>query len=61
MFGKPTLPPIWALGWHSASRAYTNLNMVQKNVEAYKNAKLPLEGVWLDVPYLSDFEDFTVN
>ncbi len=30
-------------------------------VEGYKNASIPLEGVWLDVPYLSTNEDFKVN
>jgi alpha-glucosidase len=35
--------------------------MVKANVEAYKTANIPLEGVWLDIPYMSDFEDFTVN
>jgi alpha-glucosidase len=60
-FGKPILPPIWALGWHSSAYAYTTLDMVKANVESYKNASIPLEGVWLDIPYMSDFEDFTVN
>lgn len=35
--------------------------MVKANVEAYKTANIPLEGVWLDIPYMSDFEDFTVD
>jgi len=26
--------------------------MVKKNVEEYKNANIPLEGVWLDIPYM---------
>ena len=61
MFGKPALPPLWALGWHSSAYAYTTLDMVKNNVESYKTAGIPLEGVWLDIPYMSDFEDFTVN
>jgi alpha-glucosidase len=60
-FGKPDLPPIWALGWHSASYAYSTLDMVKANVQSYEEAGIPLEGVWLDIPYMADFADFTVN
>ena len=61
MFGKPTMPPLWALGWHSSAYAYKTLDMVKANVENYKNNSIPLEGVWLDIPYMQDYADFTVN
>lgn len=53
MFGKPSLPPLWALGWHSSSKDYINLGMIKTNVEAYKNSSIPLEGIWLDISYLA--------
>ena len=61
MFGKQTMPPLWALGWHSSAYAYKTLDMVKANVENYKNNSIPLEGVWLDIPYMQDYADFTVN
>ena len=27
----------------------------------YRNASIPLESVWLDLPYMSNDEDFKVN
>jgi alpha-glucosidase len=30
-------------------------------VEGYNKANIPLETVWLDIPYLDDYADFTVN
>ena len=30
-------------------------------IAGYKNAGIPLEGVWLDIPYMSNDEDFKVN
>ena len=27
-------------------------------IAGYKNAGIPLEGVWLDIPYMSNDEDF---
>lgn len=61
MVGKAELPPFWALGWHSSAYAYKNKSMIEANVEGYKNASIPLEGVWLDIPYMSNFADFTVD
>lgn len=55
------MPPLWALGWHSSAYAYKTLDMVKANVENYKNNSIPLEGVWLDIPYMQDYADFTVN
>lgn len=59
--GKPSLPPLWAMGWNTASRGYTNLTSVVNNINYYEAYDIPLEGVWLDVPYMEDFRDFTVN
>ena len=48
-FGKPVMPSLWALGWHSSSTAFTSLDMIKENIDAYKKAELPLEGIWLDI------------
>jgi len=61
MIGNAELPPFWALGWHSSAYAYKNQSDVEKNVAAYKNASIPLEGVWLDIPYMNNFADFSVD
>jgi alpha-glucosidase len=61
VIGKPTLPPFWALGWHQASWKYENQSMVEEVVTGYGNAGIPLDTVWLDIPYLDGFADFSVN
>lgn len=55
------MPPLWALGWHSSAYAYKNIDMVEANVDNYANHSIPLEGVWLDIPYMQNYEDFSVN
>jgi len=35
--------------------------MVKENVQGYKDAGIPLEGVWLDIPYMADGADFSVD
>mmetsp|Transcript_28241 Transcript_28241/g.42750 ORF Transcript_28241/g.42750 Transcript_28241/m.42750 type:complete len:248 (-) Transcript_28241:4298-5041(-) len=59
--GKPSMPPFWALGWHASSYDYKTLDQVKANVDAYKKASMPLEGIWLDIPYMDNFQDFTVD
>jgi alpha-glucosidase len=59
--GKPTLTPLWSLGWHASSYAYINQAMVQANIDGYAANKMPLEGVWLDINYMEDHADFSVN
>jgi alpha-glucosidase (family GH31 glycosyl hydrolase) len=49
------------MGWHSSSNAYTSLTDVTDNVNAYFTNKIPLEGVWLDIPYMAEDGDFSVN
>lgn len=61
--GKPSLPPFWALGWHASTTAdpATTLQSVKDIVTGYSSAGIPLESVWLDNSYMSDYKDFSVN
>jgi len=61
--GKPSLPPFWALGWHATTTAdpSTNIGTVKSMVSSYASAGIPLEGIWLDVPYMSNYTAFTVD
>ena len=60
VIGRPKLPPFWALGWHASSTAYTDLEKTQANIDAYAAKKIPLDGIWLDTPYMQPGKDFTV-
>jgi len=59
--GKPNLPPFWSLGWQQASWKYTTQALVEDMIQAYSDAGMPLETVYLDIPYMQDYSDFTVN
>lgn len=61
MIGRPTLTPFWSLGWHASAYAYKTQDDVQANIDGYAAAKIPLEGIWLDIPYLDGYADFSVN
>jgi alpha-glucosidase (family GH31 glycosyl hydrolase) len=49
------------MGWHASSYAYNTQAMVEDNVNEYVKAGIPIEGVWLDIPYMDNYRDFTVN
>lgn len=59
--GKPKLPPFWSLGWYAGSAAYTKLDDVKGSVQGYKDAGIPLEGVWLDSNYAKSGANFQVD
>jgi len=50
--GKPSLPPFWSLGWHASSYSYKTFADVKTNVDKYDQEKIPLDGVWFDIPYM---------
>ena len=61
MIGCPELPPFFALGWNQASWAYDTQADIETMVTKYKEADIPLENVWLDITYLDQYADFTVD
>jgi alpha-glucosidase (family GH31 glycosyl hydrolase) len=58
---KPYLPPFWSLGWMQASFNWNDQKMVEDVVSNYNASKLPLDTVFLDIPYMDDYVDFTVD
>lgn len=61
LVGKPNLPPMWALGWHASNNLHTNISLLMDTLNGYKNAEIPLEGVWIDLSYTKNGSEFTVN
>ena len=35
--------------------------MVENMMQKYQENKLPLDAIWLDIPYMDNFADFTVD
>lgn len=35
--------------------------MVRENVDKYNENKIPLDGIWFDIPYMKQFASFTVD
>lgn len=58
---RPKLPPFWSLGWMQASYKWSTQQMVEDVVGNYSAYNMPLDTVFLDIPYMDNYVDFTVN
>jgi alpha-glucosidase (family GH31 glycosyl hydrolase) len=61
VFGKPSLPPFYALGWQQNSDVYTNHTKVEEIQKGYLDAKLPLESIWLSESTMDNGMPFTID
>ncbi|ORY93432.1 alpha glucosidase [Syncephalastrum racemosum] len=61
LIGKPFMPALWMLGWHQCRWGYKNLDHVQRVIDGYKDADIPLETVWIDIDYMDRLKDFTFD
>jgi len=61
VIGKPALPPFWALGWQQASWTYQDQETVEQVIANYSDNYIPLEVMWLDIPYMDNYADFSVD
>jgi len=49
------------MGFHQSSWTYETQPKLQAMIDGYDTAKIPLEAVWLDIPYMDKYADFTVD
>ena len=61
LVGRPTLPPMWALGWNQCRWGYHNTNELRKVVQGYADNNIPLETQWSDIDYMFAYRDFTFD
>ena len=61
LVGRPHLPPLWSLGWHTCRWGIPSVAYAREMVEAYRAGKYPLDVVWHDIDYMSYYFDFTFD
>ncbi|KAI0056891.1 hypothetical protein BV25DRAFT_1831780 [Artomyces pyxidatus] len=57
--GLPAWQPSWGFGFHLCRWGYTNLSVVQEQVEKMREANIPLEVMWNDIDLYHSYRDFT--
>lgn len=59
--GPSYIPPLWAFGYGQSRFGYKNADDVTEVVRRHHDAGVPLDYVSLDIDYMQDCADFTVN
>ncbi len=61
LVGGSALPPRWALGAQQSRWSYGDAQEVEEVIAKYKESDIPLSAVYLDIAYMDEFKDFTVD
>ena len=61
LIGKSYLPPRWAFGYGQSRWGYVKEEDIRGCADAYRDADIPLDMLYLDIDYMDSFKDFTVN
>ena len=61
MIGQSYIPPFWAFGYQQSRWGYKTESDVREVVKKYRENNLPLDSVCLDIDYMEEFMDFTVD
>ncbi len=59
--GRPPLPPRWSLGYHQSRWGYRDQQEIQAIADQFKQHKLPISVIHLDIDYMQDFRVFTFD
>lgn len=61
IIGKSYIPPRWAFGYQQCRWSYMNEEEIRQVVRKHRELQIPLDAVYLDIDYMEDYKDFTVN
>ena len=61
IIGESYIAPKWAFGYQQSRWGYASADDVRRVVRGYRDNHLPLEAVYLDIDYMDNYKDFTVN
>lgn len=57
--GRPMMPPLWSLGYHQSRWSYMNEGEVKDLVTEFRERKIPLDVMHLDIDYMHGYRCFT--
>lgn len=61
LIGQSYIAPKWAFGYQQSRWGYMNEEDVRNVVECHRRRAIPLDAVYLDIDYMDNYKDFTVN
>lgn len=61
IIGQSYIPPRWAFGYQQCRWGYQSSDEIREVVAKMKEENIPLDAVGLDLEYLDDYKNFTIN
>lgn len=61
LVGRSYIPPRWAFGFGQSRWGYTNEADIRAVLRGYRDNGIPLDAIYLDIYYLKEYADFTVD
>lgn len=61
IIGQSYIPPFWAFGYQQSRWSYPDEAAVNRVVDGYDHAGIPLDCVYLDLDLMERYKDFTVS
>ena len=61
LIGKSYMPPVWAFGYGQSRWGYETADDLREVRDRYKEIGIPLDMIYMDIDYMQDYKDFTVN
>ncbi|MCR5311324.1 MAG: alpha-glucosidase [Lachnospiraceae bacterium] len=61
LVGKSYEAPLWAYGYGQSRWGYKDASDIRDVRDNYRKLGIPLDMIYMDIDYMQDFKDFTVN
>ncbi len=61
MIGRSYIPPKFAFGFGQSRWGYRTQEDFRKVAEGYRGNDIPIDMIYMDIDYMQDYKDFTVN
>jgi alpha-glucosidase len=61
LIGRMPLPPLWGIGYHQCRYSYKTAQRVREIRDGFKENKIPVDAIYLDIHYMDDYRVFTFN
>ncbi|KAI4617903.1 hypothetical protein J4E83_006235 [Alternaria metachromatica] len=59
--GLPAMQQYWTFGFHQCRWGYRNWTELREVVETMRAFNIPMETIWLDIDYMDQYRDFTLD
>ena len=61
IYGHPTIPPFWGLGWHQCRWGYRNTAQLKDVRQNYLENDIPLDALWTDIDMMDQKRNFILS